>query len=635
MSRAFHDENGPILNPSANPALEDLLASPGRRTMLKAGFASLAGLLGVPGCAALTAGPLMGFRPVPVADDDALHVPQGYDAQVLVAWGDPIGIPGAAPAFRFDASNTADEQAVQSGTHHDGMHYFPLPLGSQSSTHGLLVMNHEYPDHRTMFPDGRENWSLAKVRKSQAALGCSVQEIRLEGGRWQMVRPSRFARRVHANTEMRIGGPAAGHPLMRTAKSPEGTRAFGTFNNCANGWTPWGTYLTCEENFSFHFKPPADPNRMEERYELTPKVRFSFNWGEVDPRFDVAKSRNEPNHQGWVVEIDPYDPQAMPVKRTALGRMSHECAIPALCKDGRVAFYTDDDRTFEYVYKFVTAKAWNPSDRAANRDLLDEGTLYVARFNADGSGEWIELVHGRNGLTAANGFDSQGAVVMFARAAGDRVGATKMDRPEWIAVHPQTKDVYCALTNNGARGAKGQEGATPANPRAPNRFGHIVRWSEAGGDHAATRFRWETFVLAGDPKHADPKLRGDIKGDLFASPDGLMIDDRGALWVQTDMSPSALLKGDHAVYGNNQMLVMDPVTRESKRFLTGPRGCEVTGACMTPDGRTLFVNMQHPGEPTSTENPRVNSNWPDYHVDGRPRSGTVAIRRADGGIVGT
>jgi len=635
MSRAFHGINDPILNPSTNPSLEDLLASPGRRTLLKGSFAALAGLLGVPGGAALASGPHRGFKPIPVGIDDALHVPQGYDAKVLVAWGDPIGIPGAMPAFRFDASNSADEQAVQSGTHHDGMHFFPLPPGSNNSTHGLLVINHEYPDHSTMFPDGRRNWSLEKVKKSQAALGCSVQEIRLEDGRWQMVRPSRFARRVHANTEMRIGGPAAGHPLMRTAQSPEGTRAFGTFNNCANGWTPWGTYLTCEENFSFHFKPPADPNTMEERYALTPWVGFSFNWGELDPRFDVARNRNEPNHHGWVVEIDPYDPQAQPVKRTALGRMSHECAVPAICNDGRVAFYTDDDRVFEYLYKFISANPWNPDDRAANRDLLDTGTLYVARFNADGSGDWLELTHGKNGLTPENGFDSQAAVVMFARAAGDRVGATKMDRPEWIAVHPQTKDVYCTLTNNGARGAGSWEDATPANPRAPNRYGHILRWSEAGGDHAATRFRWEIFVLAGNPNHAAAAQHGNIKGDLFASPDSLMIDARGALWVQTDISPGRLHRGDHALFGNNQMLVMDPVTREARRFLTGPRGCEVTGACMTPDGRTLFVNMQHPGEPTSTNHPRQTSNWPDYRADGRPRSGTVAIRRTDGGIVGT
>ncbi len=640
MSRFFEPHAG-IPNVSDNTTLGELLRNPQRRTLMSSGsLVALASVLSLEGCAVPAGGgPLVGFKGIAASSEDAVRVPEGYKADVVVAWGDPIGDARGMPAFRWDASNPAEEQELQSGTHHDGMHFFPLPLGSNNSTHGLLVMNHEYPDNGSLFPDGAANWSLAKVRKAQAALGCSVQEIKLVDGRWQLVKPSRYARRVHGNTPMKIGGPAAGHPMMRTAASPTGREAFGTFNNCASGPTPWGTYLTCEENFSFHFKAPPDPSKMEERYELSPKVRFSFRWGEADPRFDVSRNRNEPNHFGWVVEFDPYDPTFVPVKRTALGRCSHEGATYAICKDGRVAFYTGDDRAFEYLYKFVTAKPWNPNDRAANRDLLDEGTLYVARCNADGSGEWVELTHGKNGLTAANGFDSQGAVAMYARAAGDVVGATKMDRPEWVARHPRTGDMYVTLTNNASRGRQGVEGPNPANPRAPNPFGHIMRWAEEGGDHAATRFRWETFILAGDPNHANPAVRGNIKGDLFASPDGLFIDSRGVMWVQTDVSPNVLLKDDHTIYGNNQMLAVDPVTREARRFLTGPRGCEITGGCMTPDGRTLFVNMQHPGEMgalgTDPANPRRLSNWPDYRADGRPRSGTVAVRRVDGGIVGT
>ena len=623
MSAAFPDDDLSF-NPSANPEFTDLLANPARRTLLKGALGSMAMVTGLAGCATSGAGPRLGFAAIEISSADAVRVPAGYRADVLIAWGDPVGDPAGMPAFRFDASNSAEEQALQSGTHHDGMSFFPLPLGASNSTHGLLVMNHEYPDHNSMFPDGRANWSLAKVRKSQHALGCSVQEIRLVSGRWEVVRPSKYARRIHGNTAMRVAGPAAGDARMRTAASPSGREAFGTFNNCANGWTPWGTYLSCEENFSFHFKPPPDPSALEERYELTPKVRSSFQWGEADARFDVAQSRNEPNGFGWVVEFDPYERDAVPVKRTAMGRFSHEGACPAICKDGRIAYYSGDDRVFEYVYKFVTARSWNPRERAANHDLLDQGTLYVARFNADGSGEWVELTHGKNGLTAANGFDSQAAVVIYARAAADRVGATKMDRPEWIARHPETGDVYLTLTNNGARGAQGREGPNPANPRAPNHHGHIVRWSEAGGDHAALHFRWEVFQFG---------------GDQYASPDGLLIDPRGVLWVQTDISPAVLLKGEHAKFGNNQMLAVDPVTREVRRFMTGPRGCEVTGACMTPDGRTLFVNIQHPGEigapGVDPKNPRVLSNWPDYRPDGRPRSGTVAIRRGDGGVVGT
>ena len=280
--RADGDEA--TFNPSTNPALEDVIASPGRRTLIQGALGSLALASGLTGCATLGDGPRLGFTPIPASSEDAVRVPAGYRADVVIAWGDPVGDPAGAPPFRFDASNSAEEQALQSGTHHDGMHFFPLPLGSDASTHGLLVMNHEYPDHNTLFPDGRANWSAAKVRKSQNALGCSVQEVRLVDGKWNVVRPSPYGRRIHSNTAMRIGGPAAGHERMRTASSPSGREAFGTFNNCANGWTPWGTYLTCEENYSFHFKPPADPSPREERYELTPKVRFSFNWGEVDPR---------------------------------------------------------------------------------------------------------------------------------------------------------------------------------------------------------------------------------------------------------------------------------------------------------------------------------------------------------------
>ena len=662
MSKFFEAHSG-TPNASNNPSLADLLAEPGRRALMKSlPLASVAAMMGLPACGSLpsfgpapgsgstsgsssgatsrsSSSPTISFKPIAASADDAVRVPDGYDAQVLVAWGDPIGDARGMPPFQWDASNSAEEQELQSGTHHDGMYFFPLPMDSHDSSHGLLVMNHEYPDNNAMFPDGMKDWSLAKARKSQAALGCSIQEIRLADGKWQLVRPSPYARRITANTPMTIGGPAAGHPLMCTAKSPNGTQAFGTFNNCANGWTPWGTYLTCEENFSFHFKAHADANKFEERYELSPKVRFSFRWGEVDPRFDLNQNRNEGNHFGWVVEFDPYDPKSVPAKRTAIGRCSHEGAYTTLCADGRVAVYSGDDRAFEYIYKFVSAQQFNPHKREANFNLLDNGTLYVARFNSNGRGEWIELTHGKNGLTSVNGFDSQGAVVMFARAAGDEVGATKMDRPEWISRHPSSGDMYCTLTNNVARGTPGQEAGNPANLRAPNSFGHIIRWSEAGNDAAATKFQWEIFALAGDPQHSNPAVRGDIKGDLYASPDGLMIDPRGVVWVQTDVSPSLLLKGDSAIYGNNQMLAVDPVSRETKRFLTGPRGCEITGACLTPDGTTMFVNIQHPGETgaigTDPSDPRKLSNWPDFKPNGRPRSATVVIRKRDGGIIGT
>jgi uncharacterized protein len=314
MSKFFETLVG-TPNRSDNAEFSQLVENDGRRTVLKIGpamsaAAALTGLLGATACtssgglggAAKTApnSPVIGFKPIPTSSADAVVVPEGYKADVLIAWGDPIGDTRSMPAFKFDASNSAQDQELQSGTHHDGMYYFPLPLGSNNSSRGLLVTNHEYPDNALMFPDGMANWSLAKARKSQAALGCSVQEVQLVGGAWQTVKPSRYARRIHANTPMRVGGPAAGHALMQTNFHKTGHESAGTFNNCANGWTPWGTYLTCEENFSFHFKAHPEPSKMEERYELSPKVRFSFRWGEVDPRFDAGVNRNEPNHFGWV-----------------------------------------------------------------------------------------------------------------------------------------------------------------------------------------------------------------------------------------------------------------------------------------------------------------------------------------------
>jgi secreted PhoX family phosphatase len=600
------------------PTFSDVLqARLSRRSLLTSGLAAAG--LGWLGPAAWASSSL-GFTGVPVSSADTLVVPPGYVAEILYAWGDPIS---DGPAFKPDASNSVDDQLRQAGMHHDGMRFFPLPAGPSGSTHGLLAINHEYTDDGLLHPDGMLTWTAEKVRKSQAAHGISVIEVQMDGDRWRVIRPSRYARRVSAATPMGITGPAAGHAWMQTAADPAGRTALGTMSNCAMGYTPWGTYLTCEENFQFYFvNRSGSISALQRRYGITERGG-GYRWHEFDERFDAARHPNEPNRFGWVVEIDPFDPSRPPVKRTAMGRFSHEGAALAVAPDRRVAFYMGDDARFEYVYKFV-------SRDPANRNALEHGTLYTARFDADGTGVWLELAPGQNGLDAGAGFPTQAEICIEARRAGEVAGATRMDRPEWIAVHPRTGEAYCALSYNETRGQPGRPGPDSANPRRENVYGHIIRWRERGGDPTATRFEWDVFILCGDPAN---------KGDIFGSPDGLWVDGRGVLWIQTDVSTRLLNKGDYAGMGNNQMLAADPVTREVRRFLTGPNGCEITGATGTPDGRTLFVNIQHPGEtPSERSNPatpKAISAWPDGPRGGRPRSATVVIRRADGGPIGT
>lgn len=624
---------------SATPSIQELLqARLTRRQVLQGGLAAaLASSLPLAGCASMQEGAaVLGFSSITPSSEDTVRIAPGYRASVLWRWGDAIGSPEGMPAFKMDASNSAAEQALQCGMHNDGMQFFPLPHGSGNSSHGLLVMNHEYIDDGLLHTDGLKTWSAEKVRKSQCAVGVSVIEVVFRDGRWDIVRPSRYARRITALTPMAISGPAAGTELMRTALDPSGREVLGTFAGCAHGYTPWGTYLTCEENWNFMFTCDK-PNPHQARYGVTTKTS-RYRWSEFDERFSADRHPNEPNRFGWVVEIDPTDPDSKPVKRTAMGRIKHEGAYPSIGRDRRIAFYMGDDEAFEYIYKFVTRDPWNPSDRAANRDLLDQGTLYVARFDAGGTGRWLPLVFGSGELTPANGFSSQAEVLVKTRQAADILGATKMDRPEWAAVHPVTRDVYCTLTNNAARGSAGRAAADAANPRANNTFGHIIRWREEGGDVGATRFTWDIFAMGGNPELADPSKKGSFKGDAFGSPDGLWFDSRGILWVCTDVSPTALNRGDYAALGNNQILAVDPRDGSFRRFLTGPRGCEITGLTGTPDGRTFFVNIQHPGEiggeRTDPDQPRRLSNWPDFDPNGRPRSATLVIRRDDGGMIG-
>lgn len=621
-------------NRSSNPALHDI-SDPQRRTLLR-GAAAAAFLAPLAGCASLggsSRGPLLGFKSVPVGNADTVVVPEGYSVQVIAPWGDPVGLSGDNPAFRPDAGNSAAEQEAQFGMHHDGIHFF----SQDGSQRGLLVMNHEYVDDGLLHPGGMAGWSAAKMHKAQAAHGVSVCEVAYKDGRWSVVRPSPWARRITARTPMAVSGPAAGHALMKTAADPTGRRVLGTLNNCASGITPWGTYLTCEENFIFYFKGPDAPSAHETRWGLRKGDPVGYRWHEHDERFDATRHPNEPNRFGWVVEIDPFNPSSVPVKRTALGRAAHEGATVATTREGRAVVYMGEDARFEYITKFVSRDTIRPGGAAANAELLDHGTLYVARFDADGRGRWLPLVHGQGPLTAANGFADAGELMVKTRQACDLLGATKMDRPEWIAVDPQGW-VYCTLTNNSSRGGKGQPGVDAANPRANNSMGHVIRWKE-DGDHDGLAFQWNHFVLAGDTFNERADTKGNVRGDSFGCPDGLWVDGRGVLWIQTDMSTSAMGRGELATLGNNAMLAADPATGEVRRFLVGPIGCEITGATATPDGRTMFVNIQHPGESPSERSdpaaPQRISNWPDKQPGSRPRSATVVIRKNDGGVIGS
>ncbi len=629
-------------NRSSNASIHDVINT-ARRGLIKGGAAVslasvLAPLAALTGCAfAAMAGPKMGFKGIPVGMGDALVIPEGYTATALAQWGEPVGIVGNMPAFKTDGSNTSAEQAVQIGMHHDGVEYFAI----DGSRRGLIAVNHEYTDDGLLHVGGFSNMNADKVKKSQNAHGLAVYEVELKAGKWQMVRPSIFARRFTMDTPFSVGGPAAEHALMRTTADPAGGKILGTLNNCASSQTPWGTYLSGEENWAFYFGGAPSPTPDQRRWGA--RAAGAYQWDKFDARFDLAKNPNEFHRFGWVVEVDPMDPNSTPVKRTALGRAAHEGAWVGVTRDGRAVVYSGEDARFEYIYKFVSRdkirEAGGGLTKAqANKELLDHGTLYVGRFDADGSGRWLPLVYGQGPLTATNGFADQGEVVIKARQASDLLGATKMDRPEWLAIDPNSGWVYCTLTNNSSRGQPNQPGVDAANPRANNSMGQIIRWKD-DSDFDGKGMQWNLLVLAGDPANERPEARGNIKGDIYGCPDGIVFDTRGLLWIQTDAHATQMYKGEFQKIGNNQMLACDPNTGETRRFLTGPTNCEITGCTFTPDGTTMFISVQHPGEtPTDRSDPREPakfSNWPDYTPGGRPRSSNVVIRKNDGGVIGS
>lgn len=589
---------------------------------------------------------LLGFTAIAANRADAVTVPVGYRAKSFLAWGTPIT--GTYPNFLEDASNSALEQAMQMGMNHDGMHFFPIDVrnGGSSSTEGLLVMNHEYIEPNILHPQGPTLPRPAEqAAKEIAAHGVSIVHIEKNAqGEWQVVANSPFNRRITGETPMELTGPVRGHAKVVTKYSPDGSRTRGTLNNCAHGYTPWGTYLTAEENWAGYFMNSDETQVREHRRYGVGRSNGRYFWETATPTADrfsrfnastLANSasedyRNEPNTFGWIVEIDPFNPDSVPQKRTALGRFAHEGIVFAKVTEGEpLVAYSGDDARNEYIYKYVSKAPYFKN--TAGGHLLNDGTLYVARFNADGSGDWLALDINNPEFVAKAAvagvvFSDQADVLLNTRLAADVAGATKMDRPEWGAVHPETSEVYFTLTNNTNRSAAQVDAA---NPRANNATGHIIRWKERA-NLAATQFDWDIFMLAGDVGTATPGTDLVLTADNhLASPDGLWFDDNGLLWIQTDMSGSQQASGP---YGNNQMLVADPQSRQIKRFLVGPIDCEVTGVIMTPDQRTMFVNIQHPGDRSTATN--FTSNWP-MGGSNRPRSATVIITKDDGGIIGS
>ncbi len=749
-----------VTNHSGNPSLMEVLdVRLSRRSVLRGGVGTAAtavlGGLSLSACGgsdddpapATPAAPppapvtTLGFTAVAKSIADVVSVPAGYTATAIYALGDPLT--AATPAFKNDGTDTDYDN--RAGDHHDGMEWFGLSAAGvrdvTSNDRGLLAMNHEALTDNFLHATG----STARPRpagesdKEIPAHGVSVIEVKKTGTAWAYVQDSAFNRRVTPLTPVEISGPARGNALMRTKYSPAGTAGRGTINNCGTGYTPWGTFLTGEENWAGYFTRVAtdDAARADRsvvslnRYGRGQGVASRHGWetsGTEDKyaRWNISKTgtsvygsddyRNELNTYGYIVEIDPYDKTAVIKKRTGLGRFAHESAAFSKPVAGKpLAVYQGDDARTEYIYKWVSAANWDnadfsPANRIAAGDkYLDSGKLYVAKFNADGTGQWIELSVENPIIAgyAAYAFADQGDVAMNSRLAGDAVGATRMDRPEWCAVHPTTGEIYYALTNNSNRkiepSSSSQFVVDPANPRAyrdgfaggpqgspGNVNGHIIRMAEKAGEATATEFTWDVYLF-GAQSQRDPKpetmsdaeyatlvaaystnvnLTALTADQDFSSPDGLWFSQStGLCWIQTDdgsytdVTNCMMLAGVPGKVGDGVKTTLSytkadgttldvatyvgkqPAADTLKRFLVGPVDCEITGCTETPDGQTLFANIQHPGESITAANvadpSKYLSHWPGnagYGAGGataRPRSATVAIVKTGGGRIGT
>ena len=555
------------------------------------------------------------FQQVKTNTLDTVTIPENFTWQTVIRWGDPMWTEGED--FNQYSRGDAISQKLSFGDNNDGMHLF------KKGDHNILVVNNEYTNQKVIY--GNRNSQSAEniddINKAKAAHGISIVELSFSD-KWEFIKDSKFNRRITADTPMEISGYAKGHKLLKTSYDKMGTKCLGTLNNCGNGKTPWGTYLTCEENFNGYFSSKNRNMQLSEefiRYGIGLKD-WGYNWANYDERFDISIHPNETNKFGYIVEIDPTNPDSVPRKLTSLGRFKHENAELVINKDNRVVIYMGDDERGEFLYKFISNKKY--SNNSNNKDLLNSGKLYVAKFNEDNTGEWIEL----NPKTT--GFESQAEICIYTRIAASKVGATSMDRPEWVAVNPNKAEVYCSLTNNKNRGIKPNKGGDPSpiagpNNRKNNIYGQIVRWSPKNDDHSSNVFEWDLFAMAGNPQIYDNSYAGSKNintENMFNSPDGLSFNKEGVLFIQTDGKYTN--EGKYIGMGNNQMLCGNPITGEIKRFLVGPRECEVTGITWSQDCKTIFVGIQHPGE-------KGNSNFPEggNYV---PRSSVIAIRKKDG-----
>jgi secreted PhoX family phosphatase len=571
------------------------------------------------------------FTPLAQVIKEDHQVAPGYTANVLIRWGDQV-LPETPPWDPM--SQSASAQSGQFGYNNDFLAFLPLPRGSNGSEHGLLHVNHEYTIPVLMFSGYiEEQHSEAQSAIEMMAHGGSVIEVRKENGAWSVVPDSEYARRITVETEMAIAGPAAGLERMKTGYDPTATRVLGTVNNCAGGKTPWGTVLMAEENFHGYFGGvlPGAPHSEQANYDRYGLAAESgYQWWKTVDRFDVGKEPNEPNRFGWMVEYDPYDPASLPTKRTALGRCKHEGATSTVNPDGRLVVYTGDDERFEYLYRYVSNGTFDPQAGAANSALLDDGTLYVAQFDED-KVTWLPLTFGEGPLTEANGFTSAGDVLIETRRAADLVGATPMDRPEDVEPNPVNGHVYVMLTNNSKRTA---EQLDKANPRPANDHGQVVELIPPGGDHAASEFGWEMLLLAGDPsKEGSGAMYHPDSQSWISSPDNCAFDVEGRLWISTDQG-SAQRKNNIP----DGMYACD-VAGDGRAYIKFFYGCpvdaEMCGPEFTPDGRTLFVAPQHPGEAAESTFDNPSTRWPDFKEGVPPRPSVVVITKDDGGLIGS